>query len=516
MSGHNADLTLRWIDFVRDFVVVIFFKAGLREERSRHRVKDHFVRAGLSILFFDLTVLKKLNDPNRQSPQSGSRPRSHDLFWRHFTIRPLRDKARSFQSHLFSFAGMVSSTWSQTESYNNPEMENSERKSYSVRGPLCFTSLDTDDDDDASMRERTQTTLEEGVGHVLAHWKIIVLGQILSFLTASTGATQASLHLECNISAPSFSIALTFLVLSLFLIPLYLRRRNNCEKDDATGIEQSRFFGIPLRAPLAVYFLIATMEVQSVYWTYSAFRYTTLTSITLLDSLSLPSAMFLSRFLLKRQYVRVHYLGATVCLAGVVVNMLADYQSDVSLGQGDPYPDKIVGDIYAVSGAIMTGVTHVFLEGLITDFSGPVEYLGVVGLFAFFTASTMSLVLERNEIAQLFSGNGCSAAKGSILLAGSVLTKSLASSGTASFLLVSEAALLNLSLLTTDLWSATFSVLTEGITPPPLFWVALLVIFLGVFLYEMGPGPRISPVVQDEEGDAQQDDAVVLNHIGLL
>jgi solute carrier family 35 protein F1/2 len=379
---------------------------------------------------------------------------------------------------------------------------------YSVRGPLGFKSLDNnDDDDDASMGERTLITLEEGVRHVLAHWKIILLGQVVSFLTASAGATQASLHLQCSISAPSFSIALTFLLLSLLLIPLYLRRRKYYEKDDATGIKQSHLFGIPLRAPLAVYFLIATMEVQAGYWTYSAFRYTTLTSITLLDALSLPSAMVLSRFLLKRRYIAVHYLGVTVCLAGVVANMLADYQSDVDLGEGDPYPDKIVGDVYAINGAIMTGVIHVFSEALFTDLSGPVEYLGVVGLFAFFVASIMSLVLERNEIAQVFSGDGCSAAEGSILLAASVVNKGLAFSGTAGFLLVSEAALLNLSLLTTDLWSATFSVLTEGITPPPLFWVALVVIFLGVFLYEMGPGPSRNPVAQDEEGDTQQGDA---------
>lgn len=376
-------------------------------------------------------------------------------------------------------------------------MENSERCD-TYRGPLSFTPTLHDDVDDASIGERTLITLEEGVRHVLAHWKIILLGQILSLLTASTGAAQASLYLECNVSAPSFSIAIIFLLLSLFLIPLYLHR-----KDDSfdTG-KQARIFGIPLRAPLAVYFLIATMEVQASFWTISAFRYTTLTSITLLDALSLPCAMILSRFLLKRRYIRVHLLGAAVCLAGVVVNMLADYKSDVHSAEGDPYPDKIVGDIYAFCGALMTGVIHVFSETLITDFSGPVEYLGVMGMFAFPFASVMSLLLERSEIANLFQGDGCSAVEGSLLLAVSAVAKGLALSGTASFLLISEAALLNLSLLTTDLWSATFSVLTEGITPSPLFWVALVVIFLGVFLYEMGP----SPVAQHEEGDLRSGD----------
>ena len=359
-----------------------------------------------------------------------------------------------------------------------------------IRGPLGFTSHD--DVDDASIGERTLITLEEGVRHVLAHWKVILLGQILSFLTASTGAAQASLHLECSVSAPSFTIAITFLLLSLFLIPMYLRRKD----DSFDNGKQAHIFGIPLRAPPAVYSLIAAMEVQASFWTISAFRYTTLTSITLLDALSLPSAMILSRFYLKRRYIRVHLLGAAVCLAGVIVIMLADYKSDIH-PEGDPYPDKIVGDVYAFCGALMTGVIHVFSETLITDFSGPVEYLGVMGMFAFPFASVMSLLLERSEIAKLFQGEGCSAVEGGLLLAVSVVAKGLAFSGTAGFLLVSEAAFLNLSLLTTDLWSATFSVLTEGITPSPLFWVALVVIFLGVFLYEMGP----SPVAQHKEGD---------------
>ena len=325
-------------------------------------------------------------------------------------------------------------------------------------------------------------SVEEGVRHVRAHWKIIALGQLLSFFTASAGAAQASLHLKCNASAPAFSIATTFFLLSLFLIPMRSKYRE-------PTFEQPHLFGIPLRVPVAVYFFIAVMQVQAYYWTLSAFQYTTLTSVVLLDAVALPSAMILSRFLLKRRYTRVHLLGAAVCFAGVFINMLGDYKSDDIENINDPnnpYPDKLIGDIFAFTGAVMIGVIHVFSEVIVSDFSGPTEYLGAVSVFAFPIALTQSLILERAAIANIFRGNDCS---GSLFFISSVLFTSLAFSGTAWLLYLSEANLLNLSLLTTDLWAATFSVVAEGIVPPSLFWVSLVVIFTGVFIYEMATSP---------------------------
>ena len=350
--------------------------------------------------------------------------------------------------------------------------------------PLGVASYGGDQyDDNASIGAQTLVTLEEGVRHALEHWKVVLLGQILSFLTASAGAAQAGLHLECNVSAPFVSIAMTFFLLSFFLIPLYRQRGETIEDPS-----KPQLFGITLRAPLAVYFLLAAMEVQASYWTVKAFRYTTITSITLLDALWLPTVMVLSRFLLKRRYMGVHVLGAMVCLAGVVVNMLADYTSDWQT-INDPYPNKIVGDAFAVSGAMMMAVIHVYSEVFVSDVSGPIEYLGVVGFFAFPIALVASLLFERTENVYIFQGSECSAGMSSALLFTTVAAKSMDLSGTAGFLLISEATLLNLSLLTTDLWSAVFSILLEGIMPPLLFWAALVVVFLGIFIYEMGPSP---------------------------
>ena len=58
-------------------------------------------------------------------------------------------------------------------------------------------------------------------------WKVFLFGQALSFLLASGGAAQATLHFQCNLSAPTFASSIIYLLLSLNLIPLYLRERRN-------------------------------------------------------------------------------------------------------------------------------------------------------------------------------------------------------------------------------------------------------------------------------------------------
>ena len=57
------------------------------------------------------------------------------------------------------------------------------------------------------------------------------------------------------------------------------------------------------------------------------------------------------------------------------------------------------------------------------------------------------------------------------------------------FLFVSEAALLNLSLLTSDLYAALFDVLAIGVVLSSYFYAAFILIFFGIVLYEAGPSP---------------------------
>jgi drug/metabolite transporter (DMT)-like permease len=121
------------------------------------------------------------------------------------------------------------------------------------------------------------------------------------------------------------------------------------------------------------------------------------------------------------------------------------------------------------------------------------EYLGMLGFFAATICLIQTLIWERSDIDDFF-GSGdpsktCSQTTARLLLFGYVCAVSTIYMGVARFLLVSEATFLNLSFLTGDLWSVTFSVVAEHIVPKPLFFVALAFIVSGVFVYELAPSP---------------------------
>lgn len=68
-----------------------------------------------------------------------------------------------------------------------------------------------------------------------------------------------------------------------------------------------RFLGIiPLQAHPAQYIPMAILDVYANYFTILAFKYTTITSVTLFDALAIPSAMILSYCFLHRHYSPVH------------------------------------------------------------------------------------------------------------------------------------------------------------------------------------------------------------------
>lgn len=58
-------------------------------------------------------------------------------------------------------------------------------------------------------------------------------------------------------------------------------------------------------------------------------------------------------------------------------------------------------------------------------------------------------------------------------------------------------ALLNILLLTSDLFAAFFDVLNTGFRLTPYFCVAFLCIVVGIVLYEAGPSPAAAATVED-------------------
>jgi solute carrier family 35, member F1/2 len=233
-----------------------------------------------------------------------------------------------------------------------------------------------------------------------------------------------------------------------------------------------------------------------------AFSYTTITSVTLLDALAIPSAMILSRVFLKREYTRLHLIGAGLCMLGVILNVFQDYEdelNDKAAGVADDdkeFPHKVKGDLIAVAGGILFGASSVVGEVAVRDLGGPHEYLGMLGFFATIICIVQTIAIEGDAIAEFInredptmSSSKCKQATARVILATFVLINVINYLGRAWFLQISEAAFLNLSLLTGDMWSVMFSVFAEHIAPHAFFYVALSITLSGVLVYEMAPSP---------------------------
>jgi len=383
----------------------------------------------------------------------------------------------------------------------------------------------------------TASTIAEGIAHTLAHWKILIFGQFLAVLLTGIGATTSTLVDDCHLSAPTFQFMLVYFVLSghfFFKFGRHLFGRYAGRKTMDTGGEEdskkdephdSLALGdddmgdnlpppigakenvfeknrpkytlpcttMPIRGPWWFYFVIAVLDVEANFFTILAFRYTTLTSVTLFDSLAIPGAMMTSKWILGSKYDNSHIVGALVCLLGVVVNVLVDLEEleDPETGEAR-YPHKLLGDVLAIAGGILYGVNDALEELVVRRFSMQ-EFLAFTGLYGSFISIIQVYVLEMDQVYQFFNGTSPCSGSSTIgwLMFAFVVINYVSYLGVARFLVVSEAALLNLSLLTSDLYAVLFSVFAMNIIPDPLFFVALLLIFSGVVIYEIGPSPMV-------------------------
>jgi solute carrier family 35 protein F1/2 len=212
-----------------------------------------------------------------------------------------------------------------------------------------------------------------------------------------------------------------------------------------------------------------------------------------------------------------------ICCLGVGINLLSDYEkSEVDPStltnandqmEEQEYPNRLLGDFFAVLGGLLVGMSDVVIELLVKDFSGnggTDEYLACVGIFGAIISFTQAAILERSAISKFFAPGlsnvnladeyqqyddpydaprTCSQSKGLLLLIAYVTTSYLFNVGTSRFLAVSESALLTLSILTCDLWAVMFTVFAEHIAPTHLFYIAFVLIVIGVFVYETAPSP---------------------------
>lgn len=356
-------------------------------------------------------------------------------------------------------------------------------------------------------------------------WCLALLGQLISFLLAAAAASQATLALHCHLSAPFFTVSLVYMGLSFFLLSHYMgqvkRQKNQhfAAKDDL--IEQSSdageviwdtskvdedyccynsFCGVSLKGPLLLYMFVGLMDVYANYLTVLAYKYTSITSVTLLTAFSIPSTMILSHAFLGRRHSLGHFAGIALCLFGIAFNVMLDCGNDGSLGDNaaKAYPHMFIGDCLAILGGFIDGTNIFVAEVVVQRLGGPNEYLGMLGCIAMSICIVHALAFEREEVYALFTIESCYGVTNWLLVFAFVACTILAYIGGAQLLHSSEATFYNLSLQTGGFWSAMLSVVAIHVTPHPLFFLALLTTVSGVSLFQISSSNPALPIFHGE------------------
>ncbi|KAF5835255.1 solute carrier family 35, member F1 [Dunaliella salina] len=307
----------------------------------------------------------------------------------------------------------------------------------------------------------------------------ILLAQGLSFLLCLMGITSGVLA-ERGINAPTTQSLLNYILLALVCGTIHASRHSwRWPKG---------------RNAWYVYMLLALMDVEANFIVTKAYQYTSITSVTLLDCFTIPAVMVLSWLVLRARYGVGHLLGAVMCCIGLGVLVLTDRQSETG------GPNTLLGDSLVLFGATVYAVCNVTQERLLADTS-KWELLASVSMFSTIFSGLQALLLEHSS----WAGHAMDWRAG-LALAGFALSLFCFSILLPSVLVLGGSAVLNLSLLTSDLWAAgARAVFFGGFGgTAPYFAMAFVLEALGICLYTVAGETRSLQVMDGCSGGVAQ------------
>ncbi|XP_030851326.1 solute carrier family 35 member F2-like [Strongylocentrotus purpuratus] len=315
--------------------------------------------------------------------------------------------------------------------------------------------------------------------YTLSFLKVFLGGQVLSLLICGTGVTSQILNDTHGINAPTTQSFANYLLLALVYCTLLCLRKSR----------EKNFYHIFTKRWWK-YILVALVDVEANYLVVKAYQYTTLTSVQLLDCITIPVVILLSFLILRTRYRIIHIVGVVTCIAGLGALIGADVLSGRA-SSGDSAPsNKLLGDIFCLLGASLYGVSNVAQEYVVRQYTRT-EFLGMVGLFGTFVSGIQLVALERQELAS-FSWN----IEAILLLLGFAACMFCLYSFFPVVIQWSSATVVNLSILTADMYTLIIGIFVFHFAFSGLYLFGFGLIFAGVILYSLRPtkdspaGPR--------------------------
>ncbi|XP_025097603.1 solute carrier family 35 member F2-like isoform X2 [Pomacea canaliculata] len=217
--------------------------------------------------------------------------------------------------------------------------------------------------------------------------KALLYGQLVSLLLSGTAVFSGLLQQQ-GVNTPAGQNFLNYCLLCLVYTVMLACR---------PGDERRRTLGTMLRYDGWKYALLALVDFEANYLVVKAYQFTTITSVQLLNCLTILVVVVLSRIFLKTRYTAVHMAGIVISVVGLGGLVLADLLS--GRNTDDPGGSKKwLGDVLVVCGAILYGMSNVGQEFVVKKFPRS-DFLGMISLFGSFISGLQFILLEKDEFA---------------------------------------------------------------------------------------------------------------------
>ncbi|KAG5530941.1 hypothetical protein RHGRI_025774 [Rhododendron griersonianum] len=319
----------------------------------------------------------------------------------------------------------------------------------------------------------------------------LVLGQLLSLLITSTGFSSSELTRR-GINAPTSQSFLNYVLLALFYGCTFIHRKKALKAKwyyyvllGLVDVEANFLVSLNWKGVSFDYgFLTVTdskeMDLDIEILVVKAYQYTSITSIMLLDCWSIPSVIFLTWFFLKTKYRLRKAIGVAICVVGLVVVVFSDVHAKDRSGGSNP----LKGDLLVIAGSTLYAISNVSEEFFVKS-ADRVELMAMLGYFgAIISACQINpyrSILERNELKSIHWSAGAV-----FPFIGFAVAMFLFYSGVPILLKMSGSTMLNLSLLTSDMWTVLIRIFAYHQKVDWMYFLAFATVAVGLVIYSGG------------------------------
>ncbi|KAG6622537.1 Drug/Metabolite Transporter (DMT) Superfamily [Phytophthora cinnamomi] len=317
--------------------------------------------------------------------------------------------------------------------------------------------------------------------------RVLILGQFISVLIACTGVFSQLLNGSFQIQIPVTQSAGNYLLLCVYLVDPIMRFR--------------RQRGYKLEIPWWQYLLLAFADVEGNFLVVCAYKYTSISSVMLLDCFTIPVVMLLSSLFLRAKYTRSHFVAVLFCLVGISVLVISDVIRDQeTMLKASWDVSALYGDFLCLFGSAVYACSNVGQEYLVKRENRRMEFLGLVGVFGFLISSLQAAYFE-GDVIRAVDWTWPSA----LCLLGYIITLFVMYTSTSVFLTTGDAAVFNLSLLTSDFFAVVAAKYLFNEELSSLYFVGFSLIIAGVSVYNRSAPPTTATSCSDTpDGSIEQ------------